>query len=112
MFKSGSDILVPLLHRIFNKILNSDTFPEPWRENVLTPVHKKGVAHRPEKYRGIAVSRHFSKLFCAVLNARFYQYFEDNNIIKYNQIGFKKISRTAEHILTLKTLIDKYMNNS
>ena len=67
--------------------------------------------HKPENYRGIALSSHFSKLFCTVLNSRLYTYFEKNNIIPVHQIGFQKKSRTADHILTLKTLIDKYLND-
>ena len=34
----------------------------------------------------------------------------DNNFINKCQIGFSKKARTSDHILVLKTLIDKYIN--
>ena len=44
------------------------------------------------------------------MNDRLNKYIEDNNLIKYNQIGFRKAFRTADHVFTIKTLIDKYQN--
>jgi hypothetical protein len=43
MLKSGSTTLVPLLNKLFNLILNSGTFPNNWKTNTLTPLHKKGT---------------------------------------------------------------------
>ena len=36
------------------------------------------------------------------------KFLEHNNIICSQQIGFRKAMRTSDHMLTLKTLIDKY----
>ena len=41
-----------------------------------------------------------------------FTYLDDNAIIPINQIGFKKGARTSDHILVLKTLIDKYINRA
>ena len=35
-----------------------------------------------------------------------------NDVIPSNQIGFPKGSRTSDHVLVLKTLINKYTNGS
>ena len=35
---------------------------------------------------------------------------DNNNVIPPSQIGFKKGSRTSDHVLVLKSLIDKYIN--
>ena len=43
-----------------------------------------------------------------MLNTRLNNYLEKNTSIPVNQIGFKRNSRTVDHILALKTLIDKY----
>ena len=58
IIKRGKDELLPILTMLFNKILTNGTFPDSWRVNLLTPVHKKGSrhCHGPENYRGIAVS--------------------------------------------------------
>ena len=58
-------------------------------------------------YRGIAISSCFSKLFCNIFFNRLNKYLEDNSIIGSEQIGFRKHCCTHDHILTLKTLIDK-----
>ena len=110
MIKTGSSQLLPILTKLFNQLLTSGTFPQPWRFNSLTPLYKKGDRHSPENYRGIAVCSNISKLFCSVLQKRLVKYLDHENIIPPNQIGYKKKSRTSDHILTLKALIDKFIN--
>jgi hypothetical protein len=109
MIKSASPNIVPVFVKLFNQILSHSIFPDLWRTNRLTPIHKKGPLDRPENYRGIAVSSHVSKLFCSVLHARLSKFFAANNTIPINQIGYKSKSRTVDHIFTLKTIIDKYV---
>jgi hypothetical protein len=45
--------------------------------------------------------------FSKILSNRLDKFLEGNNITCSEQIGFKKHSRTSDHILTLKCLIDK-----
>ena len=47
------------------------------------------------------------KIFSKILYNRLGKYLDTNSIICKKQIGFKKGSRTSDHILTLKTIIDK-----
>ena len=112
MLKAGKDILLPLLHKVFNKILLNYDFPTSWRTNFLTPLHKKGDTSDPTNYRGIAVGSHLGKLFCSILHNRLVKFCTEKNTIPNNQIGFKKGSRPTDHILTLKTLIEKYATGS
>ena len=112
MIKFGCDYLLEAYKIVFNKILSNSEFPDLWRDNTLTPIHKKGDKLDPKNYRGIAVSNSLSKLFCTILNERLHKHCIKHNLIPPNQIGFKRGSRTADHILTLKTLIDKYIKRS
>ena len=41
------------------------------------------------------------------MNNRLNAYLESHNTIKFNQIGFRKGFRPADHVFTLKTLIDQ-----
>ena len=50
------------------------------------------------------------KLFCLILNERLLKFTKDNNSTHPSQIGFLPGHRTADHILTIKTLTDKYVN--
>jgi hypothetical protein len=92
--------------------LLSGKFPNSWRTNTLTPLHKKGDPLLPSNYRGIAVSSNLSKLFCSILHNRLSVFISQKNLIPKNQIGYKKKSRTIDHILTLKNIIDKYIFNN
>ena len=112
MLKAGQSILLPALLKLFNKILINSEFPKSWRTNFLTPLHKKGDASDPTNYRGIAVGSHLGKLFCSILHDRLTKFSKEQGIIPKNQIGFKKGARPADHILTLKTLIEKYATGS
>lgn len=42
MLKSSSQTILPHLCQLFNHILISNHFPDAWRINTLTPLHKKG----------------------------------------------------------------------
>jgi hypothetical protein len=48
-----------------------------------------------------------TKLFNKILSNRLEKFFETNNIIKKEQIGLMKKSRTSDHMFILRTLIDK-----
>ena len=42
------------------------------------------------------------------MNKRLQKYTDDNDIISKEQIGFKRNSRTSDHVYLLKTLITKH----
>jgi len=112
MIKEGIDIFAPALANLFNLIFQEGNFPSQWRTSSLTVIHKKGDKNTPSNYRGIAVSSNLCKLFCIVLYNRLYTFVTNNSVIRKQQIGFQRGSRTSDHILVLKSLIDKYINRA
>lgn len=92
---------------LFNCILKSGIYPDVWRDNIIKPLYKGGGTQDPSNYRGITISSCFGKLFSRVLYNRLDKYIEDNELIHPEQIGFRNNCRTSDHIITLKTLIDK-----
>ena len=48
--------------------------------------------------------------FCSILNQRLLEHVQSLDILHKSQIGFLANNRTADHVLTLRTLIDKYVN--
>ena len=110
MLKSGATVLAPSLVKLFNFIFNTGKFPTSWSLSTLTVIHKKGDKAIPKNYRGIAVSSNLCKLFCLVLHNRLSSFIERNNVIPEEQIGFRKGSRTQDHILVFKSVIDKYLS--
>ena len=110
MLKSGATVLAPSLAKLCHFIFATGTFPTSWSLSTLTVIHKKGDKAVPKNYRGIAVSSNLCKLFCLVLHNRLLSFTERYNIIPEEQIGFRKGSRTQDHILVLKSIIDKYLS--
>ena len=41
--KKSSPVLIPLLHHLFNCILETGTYPDSWCEAVIIPIHKKVI---------------------------------------------------------------------
>ncbi len=108
MLKDMSPLMVKCATKLFNGILSTGIFPETWRLNLLSTAHKKGSKFECGNYRGLAIGNNLAKVFCSILNTRLYDFAMENNLIPIQQIGFRKKCRPADHILTLKCLIDKY----
>ena len=110
MIKASLEPLMPVLIKLFNLILRSGKMPDIWCQGLITPIYKSGDRSDPTNYRGICVSSCLGNLFCSILNQRLYLYFEENKILHSSQIGFLPENRTADHVFTLRTLIDKYVH--
>ena len=112
MIKAGSDAILPFLEIFFNTILETKNYPEDWSCGIITPIYKSGKDDNPDNYRGITINSCLSKLFILLLTSRLNSFINEKGVLKYNQIGFRKGFRTADHVLTLKTLIDKYFSKN
>jgi hypothetical protein len=99
------------LAKLFNKILSTSIYPEIWTESYICNIFKSGNKNDPSNYRGIAISSILGKTFNSLLNSRLYSYLVENNLIDISQIGFMKGSSTSDHILTLRTIIEKYKSS-
>lgn len=112
MIKASEQSIIPILTKLFNKIFSTQHFPTAWQNNTLTPIFKKGDTSNPSNYRGIAVSSSICKLYCSVLKNRLQAFSDTNDLIPDCQIGYRKNCRTSDHILTLKSVIDKYLQKT
>ena len=108
MLKASSSLLLPALNKLFNMVLVSGHYPSAWSSSWLKPLHKGGDRTDPNRYRGISIMSCMGKLFCSILNHRLVSFIEKNKLGSKYQIGFAKDCRTADHMLAMKTLIDKY----
>ena len=112
MLKAGLQYLKTALCKLFNLILKSGFFPSSWCEGIITPIYKSGNKNDPSNYRGICISSCLGKLFTSVLNARLKNHVLQQKILHHAQIGFLPNHRTSDHIFTLRTLVDKYVNHN
>ena len=95
--------------KLFNKILDSSIYPSQWKYDILTPIHKSGGKDDPNNFRGVAVSSCFGKLFNKMLQKRLEKICHSKNAISDVQGSSKAGSRTSDHLLIVKFLIDKYV---
>ena len=95
-----------------NEILKSHYYPENWRKKIITPIHKQGEIDNPDNYKGITISSCLSKLFNLLLTKRLTTFTNDNQILKYNQIGIRKSFRTSDQVFTIKTVINNYLKEN
>ena len=70
----------------------------------------ESLRYDPSNYRGICISSCLGKLFCSILNQRLLKHIQSRDILHKSQIGFLANNRTADHVLTQRTLIDKNVN--
>jgi len=106
MIKSLNEKGIQVIQKLYNHCLESGAYP--WHESIITPLHKSGDRHDPDKYRAIAVSSCLGKTFSTVLLNRMLEFRKENCPDTAAQLGFCKGAQTNDHILTLKTIIDKY----
>ena len=111
MIKASLQDMMPVYLKLFNSILISGKMPETWCRGLITPIYKSGDRSDPSNYRGICVSSCLGKLFCSILNQRLLKHVNSCNILHNSQIGFLPNNRTADHVLTIRTLVDKYVHN-
>ena len=101
---------MPVYLKLFNAVLSSGTMLQTWCGGLITPIFKSGTKNDASNHRGICISSCLGKLFCSILNQRLLEHVQSLDILHKSQIGFLAINRTADHVLTLRTLIDKYVN--
>ena len=103
---SSSKMLKTVLY-LFNQCLSHGVYP--WRTSLVTPLHKKGDIYNPNNYRAIAVASNLGKLFSSILLQRLISFRQMTNPDTPNQLGFCKNAQTADHVLTLTTIVNKYV---
>ena len=109
MLKNSPPVVLNLIHRFINLCLLKSLVPQSWCMELITPIFKDGDLNDPNNYRGICISSSFLKIICTLLNNRIQSYCTKHNVINKNQIGFKSKHRTSDHLLTLKTVVKKYV---
>ena len=109
--KASTDKTRKLLLRMMNEILKTTLVPKEWCIGIIMPIHKEGPKEDPDNYRGICVGSALMKTLSTMMNSRLVKHTQDNNLINKEQIGFKADNRSADHILTIKSLVNKYVSD-
>jgi hypothetical protein len=110
MLKYSTDTLIPTLGKLFNHVMSSGIMPKCWNITYKVPIFKKGDDQNPDNYRGISITSCLGKVFSAVLCQRLVTYLDNEQLLSENQAAFRKNRSTADHLFTIKSAINKYVN--
>lgn len=111
MIKYSYPFLKSLFKKLFNLIILSGKVPDIWCYGLVSPIHKSGDPLNPSNYRPICVISCLGKFFINILNSRLSILFKKKNMIHVSQIGFEEKHRTADHVFTLKTIVNNFVQH-
>ena len=111
MLKTSGKILKNVFLHLFNSIRASSFYPTIWKKDILHPIHKSEEKDDPNNFRGIAISSCFGKLFTKLLRNRLQKLCDKNDVISKVQGSGKKATRTSDHLMVIKFLIDKIVKS-
>ena len=109
MLENSPAKILNILFKYFNICLKNGLVSGSNCYDLINPILKESSADDPNNYRGICVSSALLKLMCSMISNRLQIYADENGLLNKNQIGFKKNSRTSDHLLTVKSLVKKYV---
>ncbi|MCU7801012.1 MAG: hypothetical protein KZQ70_12955 [gamma proteobacterium symbiont of Lucinoma myriamae] len=96
LFLDSSDLICPLLAKLFNHLFDNHLYPESWTKGIIVPVPKKGNRSNVNNYRGITLTSIFSKNYSHILDDRLRNWCEGNNLMSDCQFGFRAQKSTVD----------------
>ena len=100
-------IIIDVLHALFNLCFDTGLLPSVWKKAMIAPIPKDSTKDKriPLYYGGISLLSVVSKLYSAVINNRFFNYLEDENLLAEEQNGFRRKRSCEDHVPSACTLI-------
>ena len=99
LLKVAAPVLAESLCKIFNKSVETGTFPSEWKSAKVFPVHKKDDKSDPNNYRPISVLPAVGKVFERIIYDQLYSYLSRNKILTKHQSGFRSLHSTVTALL-------------
>ena len=105
------DSVVVPLKIIFQNILSTSTYPEPWKLANVSPIFKKENKQLVKNYRPISLLPICGKIFEKIVFDTLYCFLNENNLISKNQSGFRPGDSTINQLLYLINEIHEAFDN-
>jgi len=99
ILKYFSNILSPIICKLFNLSVQTGIFPNNLKIAKVTPIFKSGDCTLASNYRPISNLSDLSKIFEKCMHSKVLSYITSNNIINRQQFGFQHNSCTSDAIL-------------
>ena len=101
MLKLCNTSVCKALEIIFNRSLETGTFPNDWKKGNVVPVFKKGDKQILKNYRSISLLPVCDKIFEKLILNGMFKFFIENDLILPNQSGFKSEASCINQLLTI-----------
>ena len=96
--KMSSEIIAPLLTKLFNQCFSKGIFPESLKLAEIKPIHKKGPKECLSNYRSSLLLSPFSKILEKCIYTRLYHFLQKHNLFNKNQFGFRQNCSTSHAV--------------
>ena len=101
MIKICDISIVEPLCLIFEKCLETGTYPSIWKKANIIPVHKKESRQNKKNYRPISLLPIFGKVFEKILFDGIFRHLSENGLITSKQSGFRPGDSTVNQLLSI-----------
>jgi hypothetical protein len=98
----GSNVLVPLLSKLFKAMLLKGVIPDDWKVAKISPLYKKGDVCQPSNYRMLAVSTGLYRLYANVLRHILTDWCKKTGAVPDTQFGFYPGRSTTHAMFVLR----------
>ena len=113
VYKHCSDILAPLLLKIYQHSMFQGLLPRAWKLAKIVPIYKsKGDRTAPSSYRPISLTCVASKILERLFVRSFNEFTTANDLLDPRQHGFNKGKSTVTNLLECNNHIYEYLNNN
>ena len=109
LVQAGGEDVITALTTMCNKIWPTGEWPAPWTQSLVITVPKKGNLQQCRNYGTISLISHPSTVMLKIILDRLKPRAE--KIIAEEQAGFRAGRSTAEQIVYLRVLCEKYLQH-
>ena len=96
--KLAPDLAAPL-SLLFNQLMLVDKIPDDWRNAVITPINKGGLASDVSNYRPVALTSAICKIMERIVVQNMLNFLRQHNLISRQQHGFLSGRSTSTNFL-------------
>jgi hypothetical protein len=112
ILKKCKEVLSYPIFLLWKQSLNSGYVPKVYKNQIITPVHKKESKAEAANYRPISLTSHIIKIFERLIRNHIVNHLEKNHLICKNQHGFRKHRSCLTQLLShIDIILQNFQNN-
>ena len=93
--------VVPSLTSLYNRVIQTGTYPDLWKQANVSPVHKKGSRQEKKNYRPISLLSTTGKVLKRILFNKMYSFLTENNLLTWRNSGYKRRDSTTNRLIRI-----------